>query len=366
MPQGTWTPDRDALFTEYSVEEVAHQVGVSVEAAGRRWRRIKGAQYHMDREEVTELRKLVNQQAWIERAIDTIREYAMMPSMPLPHPDRDVGTVTDREHCLLFSDLQYGEKVSMAQTGGLANYNSAIAEKRLGMLVDRIVKVRDADPVARLNIFGLGDYIEGTTIYPSQSFHVDKHVIAQTMDCGRAVSTFVRELSAYYPEVSFHSVLGNHGRIDKNMPVAANLDMMMMRYAEALSMNLKNVSMTVHDQTWYAIVERMGQRFFLVHGDDMRLNMPSFEAYARRWRDLVGAYNYLLTGHHHRAISAELTATTLFINGSFVGPSEFSLKEMAQGGSASQTLFVLTKQGIESTRKLSLETNLRKARVFKD
>lgn len=355
-----WTRDEDALFDTMSDAEVAAAVGITPAAAKSRRNRLHGKTYHIDSEDRSQLLKLVKQAAWQDRVLEAIRDAAAKPLKPLPQVKYAGGG--EREFMLQLSDLQYGEHLTVQQSGGLGRYSSELAEERLSMLADKVLAVQERERVKRLNIATLGDMVEGTTIYASQAFYTDKNVVEQTIDGGRAVAQFIRKVSTGFDEVVVDSVLGNHGRIDKAMPVNSNMDVMLMKYAEALIADVKNVRMRVHEKTWYAVVERFGKRYLLVHGDDVTLSLEGFKREVRRWRDLVGQVDTVLIGHHHTSIVTK----SLIVNGSFVGPSEFSLKNMREGGDATQNLLTVGRVGVEVIRPLSLETDARRAKTFKD
>lgn len=347
-----WTKAADAQLLETTPEDAAKKLGCTVEAAGRRKRRLLGAQYHLDREETSELRKMVNQAAWMERVVETLRDAAkVLPKLSVP---KYTGS-QEREHMPLFSDLQYGELVTLQQTGGLAEYNSSIAADRVGEWVAQLIAIQKQDKVRRCNIMVNGDLVEGHAIYPSQAYHLDQDVVHQAVSGGALFAAAVRELSTHYPEVVVNGVIGNHGRFDKASAVMSNMDYMLMKYAEALLGNQPNVRMIVHE-TWHALIDRFGVRYHIAHGDDLTLSFDGADKYQRRWRSIVGDFKYTLSGHHHQFSVFTGADWQSIVNGSFVGPSEHSLKTMHLGGIPLQLLFTIGKGGIKSTETLEFKT----------
>jgi hypothetical protein len=347
-----WTKAADAVLASTTDEDAAKQLGVSVEAAARRRRRLLAADLHEDREDAGELRKLVKQAAWMDRVIETIRESAV-PAPKLAKP-RFAGS-TEREHMPLFSDLQYGELVTLEQTGGLAEYNSTIAEERVGEWVSQLIAIQKQDKVRRLTIVANGDLVEGHNIYPSQAYHLDQDVVHQAIRGGAIFASAVRELATHYPEVSVKGLIGNHGRFSKESPVMSNLDYVFLKYAEALLVNQTNVTTNVYE-TWYAFIERHGARYLVAHGDDMALSFDGADKYQRRWRGLVGDFGYVLAGHHHQFSVFTGADWTTVVNGSFPGPSEYSLKSMSLGGVAAQVLLTIGPGGVLSYTPLAFSS----------
>lgn len=349
MAQRLWTKAEDQILLAHSNKEAAALLDVSEAAARSRRLRLRYAEYHQDRDDAGELRKLVNQHAWMERVVAAIREAAATPPKPLRVPK--VAGSSSEEYMLMFSDWQYGEKVTLEQTGGLAEYDSDIAEKRLGEMVALVIEQQKRKPLKRLNIAGIGDFLEGHNIYASQAYHVDKPVVYQAVHGGRLFADAVRELSQHFEVVSAVSVLGNHGRFDKVSPVMSNMDFMMMKYAQALLEGQRNVRFVV-PETWYALVERFGVKYLLAHGDDMQMSREGADKYQRRWRNLVGDFSYVLTGHHHEFSLFTGAGWTTIVNGSLVGPSEYSLKTMALGGNGMQTLLTVGPGGVTNIQPL--------------
>jgi len=347
-----WTKANDEVLLANSNQEAARLLGVSADAARSRRLRLRYAEYHQDRDDAGQLRKLVNQHAWMERVLAAIREAAVAaPKLAVPV----VKGSNDEEYMLLFSDWQYGEKVTATQTGGLAEYNSEIAEKRLGEMVAMVIEQQKRQPLKRLNVSGIGDFLEGHAIYASQAYHLDKDVVHQAVHGGQLFAQAMRELSQHFEVVNLVSVLGNHGRFDKVSPVMSNMDYMMMKYAEALLDNQTNVRVTI-PETWYALVERFGVKYLLAHGDDMVLSRDGADKYQRRWRNLVGDFSYVLTGHHHEFSLFTGAGWTTIVNGSLVGPSEYSLKTMALGGNGMQTLLTIGPDGVRDIKPLKFSS----------
>lgn len=354
MSARVWNKAAIELLQKSAVDDytVAARLGVSAEAVARQRRRLLAAALHEDRQDVSELRRLVKQDAWMERVLATIRESAVpVPRLPKPR----IGGGSGDEHTLLFSDLQYGELVTLEQTGGLAEYNSGVAGERVAELVQQVIAKQQRDRVKRLNIIANGDLVEGHNIYPSQAYHLDQDVVHQAVRGGALFASAVLELGKHYPEIVVDGLIGNHGRFSKESPVMSNMDYMFLKYAEALLGKQKHIRMRVHE-TWFALIERFGVRYLVAHGDDMALSYEGADKYQRRWRDLVGDFEYVFTGHHHQHSVFSGSSWTAIVNGSVVGPSEYSLKSMALGGRPMQTFMTIGPEGVKSIEPLRLST----------
>lgn len=325
--------------------------------------RLLGKQSAIEKEQVADLRKLVEKVAWQDRLIDELKvcTQRLKPiASQLPKVYRD-----EEEHVLTLSDIQYGTLLTILRTMGLGEFNTEIARERMMLLAAQIIEMQKRNPVKVLNIWALGDLIEGENIYPGQTFEISRNAIQQTMECGQLIAEFIRQLSAHYKEVRFIGVLGNHGRMGKESSLSSNLDVMTMCYAEALCRDLKNVKFHVEKESWFAMTERFGVPYLLVHGDDLSYTVPGAEKFVQRWRSLANRpFRYVMAGHHHRGLSLECTDCDVFVNGSLVGSSGYSLKKMALGNGAMQHLFVISKAGVVSTSKLRLDTKIRQIKLI--
>jgi predicted phosphodiesterase len=355
-----WTKAADKTLLANTNQEAARLLEVSEAACRARRRRLAYADYHQDRDDAGQLRKLVNQSAWMDRVLGAIHESAVtLPALRVP----TVRGSESEEYMLMFSDWQYGEKVTLEQTGGLAEYNADVAAKRLGEMVALVLEEQKRKPLKRLNVAGIGDFLEGHNIYASQAYHVDVDVVHQAVYGGKLFADALRELSQHFEVVNVVPVIGNHGRFDKTSKVMSNMDYMLMKYAEALLATQPNIRMTV-PETWYALIERFGVRYLLAHGDDMVLSRDGADKYQRRWRNLVGEFSYLLTGHHHEFSVFTGAGWTAIVNGSLVGPSEYSLKTMSLGGNGMQALLTVGSDGVRDIKPLKFSCRAGKTKTY--
>jgi hypothetical protein len=239
-------------------------------------------------------------------------------------------------------------------TGGLGYFNFDVFVRRLESLQHQMVRVTQGHqtwtPLRTLNILGLGDFVEGMTIYPGQLNHIDLDLIDQVFLGSAKVAEFAVALLAVYDHINLFGVLGNHGRIGRKgeLPTTANLDYMFLRHVEAqLEEYIEAGRITCEfPKTFFQVVERQNHRFFIVHGDDIRgwMSLPWYGASraAGRWQELVRErYDYFVFGHHHTTASFELNYKEVIANGSFVGTNEYSAKSLNVGGRPSQMFFGL-------------------------
>lgn len=284
-----------------------------------------------------------------------------LPDPTHPEEVRTNDHFDEEEMFIVFSDSQIGSLVNPKETGGLGSYSTEEFLARLDFFKEKLAKIfeieRSVVPYRRINVFFLGDIIEGATIFRGQLRSIDKNVVQQVMVSVNALSDFISWLSTLFAEVGCYCVVGNHGRIGLKGELSPmdNLDYLTYKWVEERTADITNVEVNVAD-TWWMAVERMRHRFVLVHGDDVKawMNIPFYGADRSegRMQRLLGiGFQYFVIGHHHTP--AEFG--NVIMNGNWVGGSEFSLKVIQAGGLPSQKLFSVHRAfGITWSRDVKL------------
>jgi len=365
-----WEQDEHLFFEGKTNEEIVALTGRGAEAVARKRRRListgslaadpQGAveqskqklrDDHARRLQATRIRE----EAQLELLAEAIR--AAASRIPYREPEfARPGTYhfEEEEAVLLLGDLQVGQTVDLVSTGELGHFNFDVFQTRLQTLqmkVERITKGHQSYlPLRTLNIFGLGDFVEGMTIYPGQLNHIDLDLVDQVFLGSAQVAELVVYLLGVYEHINLFGVLGNHGRIGRKgeLPTTANLDYMFLRHLEIqLEEFIKAGRVTCEfPKTFFQVVERQNHRFFLVHGDDIRgwMSLPWYGAQraVQRWQELVRErFDYFIFGHHHTTAQWEANYKEVLANGSFVGTNEYSAKQLNIGGRPSQVFFGL-------------------------
>jgi hypothetical protein len=300
--------------------------------------------------------RLLRERGEIQLLIDALKESAAELPLIKPRLAAPAKTVQgdEEEVVLLFGDTQIGEVVDPLTTGGLGHYNRDVFQSRLDTLrlkVEKIIRSHQTyQPINTLNIFGLGDFVEGMDIYQGQSFHIDMHVIHQVLWGAQLVADFIVYLLGVVGHINLFGVLGNHGRIGRKgqFPTTASMDFLFLKQIEIILAKYIEEGLITAEfpETWFQLVERMDQRFLLVHGDDIRswMSIPFYGAdrAVSRWNDLINQkFDFFIFGHHHTHGEWEKNAKEVIANASFVGTNEYSAKQLNVGGRPSQKMFAI-------------------------
>lgn len=271
------------------------------------------------------------------------------------------------ELILQMSDLQIGQYTRADETGGLVEYDISIFEERLANLerqiIRRVTEMRNAYVIKRLNIAGLGDFVENETIFRGQNSQIDTPVIEQFLQGSKAIADFICRLLCFFDEIMFVGVYGNHGRIGrkKEAVMYTNWDYLLYEFLKARLAEQPRLTFIIPKSWWYIMPVR-NNKFLLTHGDNVQrwMSIPYYgieRADARQTLLLQSkgySYDYWLVGHHHSATSIDRPLGERIINGAFPSGSVFSVHELTTASQPSQNLLFVGDHRVEIQEKLRI------------
>ncbi len=272
-----------------------------------------------------------------------------------PPPAQDVRE-EDEVQIALLSDGQVGLRTK--------TYNSLVFKKRTLRQYEKICRFADIHrkfcPVKQLNLFMLGDEVEGEL--------VGKQVMLDELEFGvrdqkqlvvQEYTNMVINFLQYYDVVEIDCVAGNHGAMGKQFSQTTNYS---LEVFDLLKMALKNypqVKINVVDDDFYFIRKIKNTRFLGLHGDKipMYLSLPYYgiDRRALRWKNALPDWDVLCMGHFHSLSFFQSSGIPVFINGTVCSDSRYvaqwlGIKEIAE----SWTMFVGSKYGITAMHKIDL------------
>ena len=313
---------------------------------------------------------------WARTVLDGVRE--ALPTIATPvlrAPPVHDSESEDEEYILVLSDVHAGLKVNEAEMGGINAYSQEIMLRRAERLVDAVLSIREKYhvPAKRLNVFQLGDILEGNEIFRGQHFELESHVAEQIVVGGRLLADIYTRLSGAFEEVVVTALEGNHGRITfgkSSAPVGMSFDWLLTKFAEEMLRDNDRIRM-VAAESWWRIVERCNHRFMLAHGDGIKGGFAGLPWYGmvRRMTGNIGMlqpalpdevrgtpFHTMIIGHFHTPANLEWSGHELFVNGSWPGGTKYSAKEMSGNSLPAQWLLcVHPKRGITARWLLRLE-----------
>jgi hypothetical protein len=310
-------------------------------------------------------------------------EIHKLPRIKTETYTRNIDKKLDPEDIVLvISDVHVGSWVNPDATGGLGEYSYEVFVRRLDRLISAVFSILAYMPnkISRIHVVFAGDIVDGGRIFRGQARQTDLIVAKQVTHAYEKFSHLIAVLAGIKGvEVVVSTVPGNHGRIgDKGeLSPCDNFDWLVgwfIRERFDLS-GVKNVRFNLPD-TWWMLLKVRETAFHVSHGDAFKgwAGIPFYGAirYKQKLRELLREtfakggggeppdFDALITGHFH-----ELAYFGgIHMNGTWVGGSEYSLKDLQVGGPPHQLMLgVHDTIGVSWTRKLLLANPKSKPRL---
>lgn len=273
----------------------------------------------------------------------------------------------NEEAVLLFSDAQIGEEIKLEETNGFGEYNISIFKNRLDLLMNTVRSIgeKHLPGVRKLNIFMLGDNVDGLGIYRGQDHHLDILVVDQLIVGAHALSEQLINLLQSYDEIEIWGIVGNHGRIGKKgeYPTTVNWDYALYKMLEMLLKEYADRIKWIIPKSNWTIANVKDHNFLLLHGDTIKgwngLPYYGIDRADSRLTKMLSAhgksFRYLCLGHHHNPADIDSPNGEKILNGTMVGGSDFSINLLHTSSRPSQWFFGVDEKGITWRYKIYLD-----------
>jgi hypothetical protein len=311
----------------------------------------------------------------VMRIVDAIHECGMVFD-PVPAPKVVIpktGLVSETS-VLHLGDMHVDEFVDVRDTGGLAEYNVDIATVRTQSLAEKMIDIKQnlllGYSLQDLVIFSLGDIV-------SRNIH---GIMDNTGDCvvdslfhaAYLYAQLLFDLARIYKTVKVVCVPGNHGRVTEEVRYKQpynNWDYVLAQFVAVMCMNQPNISFDIPRSLW--TIEKVEDWDWLViHGSiarswagipfygilralkNIRDLLDSVHTVRRRQElldeeeDLLGQlgevredmwkvhgirFDYCAMGHFHTSGTLDIGTGEVFMNGSMIGATDYSIQKMQAG-----------------------------------
>ncbi|CDQ41752.1 metallophosphoesterase family protein [Virgibacillus salexigens] len=318
------------------------------------------------------LSKLLKERGTTELIIETFEETIKAFEWIDIKPPKPIKGTKDNveEAILLFSDAQIGEHISEEDTQGFGEYNINIFKERMDKLVrqvrENVASHRLSKNIQTLNLFMLGDNVDGIGIYRGQEHHLDALVVEQLLVGAEKIAESIIHLLGTFEKINITGIVGNHGRIGRKgeNPSHVNYDFLLYKMLEKMLQNYKErIEWTIPKSNWI-LKDVLGNGFLLLHGDTIKgwNGIPYYgidRADSRLTKMLQSqgkTYKYLCLGHHHNPGDVDSPNGEKILNGTMVGGSSFSINQLHTTSRPSQWFFGINKEaGITWRYKLLLD-----------
>lgn len=300
--------------------------------------------------------------------------------LPKPKIDRLIYTPSSNpeytpEHVgLMLSDSHIGASYTMADTGGLGEYNLEIFKERVKKLKHGVIEIIERHKhiyeTPHLHVFCLGDIVAGMNNAGEWSpVYINLSIYDQMLEGMAALRDLLVCWSQVFPKITFYGVIGNHGRVSPRgeEKVSTNWDRIVYDFLKVSLENYTNITWKI-PQTWWMQEKIQNHSFYLSHGDGIRGNMGiPYYGVERSAGKITGmlsrkgeAPDYSLIGHFHSSSEINTNFGKVFINGGWLGGDMYSLRDLQKCDRPEQKIFgIHPKKGITWTYNIHLgEENL--------
>lgn len=294
-----------------------------------------------------------NKQNYLQARVDQKLDYLadrILEQSRFEYPNVD-GVVRNSNNDLLIilSDFHIG--VTFNNSFGL--YNTDVAKERLAKLYHRVLEIAHIHECQDCYISLQGDIISGS-IHKNIQITNRENVIDQVKIASDLITNFCYSLCDHFQYVVFHSVSGNHTRIDRKED-AVHDERLDDLVAWTVALRLNHVRNFHYNTNYYdtgiSQIHIRGNEYIGVHGDydDYTPNGVS------KLCMMLGHVPYaVLYGHLHTCSLSETNGVKMIRGGSLSGSGDTFTLEKRLSGRPSQMVCVCNEDGVEAYYPIEL------------
>ena len=288
------------------------------------------------------------QEALLDIARDNIEA---LPTAPAPIPRKLDNERTEEVSVLDNSDFHIGEVVKGDEVGWINSYDFSTYAKRLEHMFGAIHSIKSkltGYELKKLYINGLGDMVSGI-IHQDLIENADDSVYEWVFNGALMYSQFLADLLTIYDEIEFTGVVGNHGRMQKDIRFKkryVNWDYFFYQIVALIMMNNPRIKFDLPKSFW-VVKEMGGRRQLLLHGDNIKswMGIPWYgiQKAVYRLTELLAAtsvfFDDVHLAHFHNLGSIQRVKGKMFINGSLIGGNDYAIGSLFLSSEPQQLFF---------------------------
>lgn len=271
----------------------------------------------------TEVNRQARYQARYEQLLEAVKYSWEKASEINPFYDYEVvlpeGDGIVREGVLLLSDLHYGQ----ATDNYWNSYNPTEFNRRCDVLVQRTLEISKLHNVQKVNILGLGDYINGL-IHTTTRLSNRESIVEQVTKVSEAIATIVYRIANEVPYVTLSMTDDNHSRMFANKNETTDKDSFVPFMKEFIKMRIKDLPNVVFIENYIdsgiVVLDICDCTVVGVHGDKDSMK----NAIPRMTSMLKSNIDYLCMAHYHNIKEDTEGESELIVNGSFGGTDDYA------------------------------------------
>lgn len=332
------------ISTEYS-DELKFQI-----------RELKKERYKLQTEKIENnrwLRENARDELIAEKIINAISDL-----QPFKIPEYVKPVSNSKSYLLCLADCHYGIEFEIKGLFGemINSYSPEIFERRMWLLRNKLIEIIDKEKITELNIFELGDAIQGLLRLDSQLMQLRYGVLESAIKYAEFLSTWLNDLSSYV-RIKFQMVKdSNHNQLrilgaPKNSFPDENMSVVIITYLKTRLENNPNI-IIIDNPTGMNYAQLSTYSILGCHGEVKNLER-SIDEFSRALRSPI---DYLIMGHcHHEQLKTTgINSQVLTVN-SMVGVDPYGMR-IRKTSDAGASLFVF-EQCYGKVREYSLKVD---------
>ncbi len=309
--------------------------------------------------------KLVKKQATddylTEEFLNVFKENLKTTTIKVHQPVKSKKNIKLKNRAIVahISDTHFGANINIDEMGKVNQFNWTVAARRMALFAKQVVEYKEQHrDNTKLVVCINGDIIAG--VIHNQEWFCDL-LTTQFEGTIQILSQFISYCARYFDNVEVHCSPGNHSRAMHKMSKQRAMTHKWDSYENMIYLALKEVLKAKHSnikvnvpKTPYAIIEVLGHRGFMTHGDTVlnvgnpgkSINMKSINMQINSLNASTLAdkkFDFIMCGHVHvSTVQIADNGTTVLINGTLSGADPFCQSIGIFSNEPSQTLFEVT------------------------
>lgn len=260
---------------------------------------------------------------------------------PLNIPEYIQPTHSNESYLLAFGDCHYGIEFCIKDLFGniINEYNPEIFESKMWFLLDRVVEIIKKENIKELNVWELGDGLQGILRLNSQLMKLRYGVIESSIIYANFLATWLNELSRYV-RIKFQMVQdSNHNQLrlcgaPKNSFTDENMSRIMLVLIKERLKDNSNITI-IENPTGMNFSQLSTFQILGIHGEVKNLE-NSINEFSRSYGTHI---DYLIGAHCHHANKKEVGIDSEVLTvGSIIGVDPYGMS-LNKTSSASASLY---------------------------
>lgn len=229
------------------------------------------------------------------------------------------------------------------------SFNYEIAKQRLIKYLKEIKRTCNLYNIKDVIVCNLGDIIENTYLRSNQSYNCEFTFSEQIVKATQLLYSFISKISEF-ANVEFHSVGGNHNRINGNKKEnleSDNVNVIIIEMLKSFKEMSNNKRITIQEPNYKDDSDEFNvynKKIKIFHGDERPKEAKKI---------LSENIDIVIRGHFHNFSIDYYNNNYLITNGCLFGTNPYANK-LGYKSKATQTLIVVNKNGIDCIKNIEL------------